>query len=78
MRSRDKPKPLYLHYFSAYDHETWEGVDLSRRARNHKVTQRSDHVVLQNHVTNENNYISATRKLMATKVGRMVADFESY
>ena len=57
VRSSDKPKPLYLYYHSAYDHETWWDVDLSQRAPNHKVTQRSDHMVLQSHVTNENHYL---------------------
>ena len=46
-RFSDKPKPLYLHYHSANDLKTWQDVDLSRRAPSHKVTQRSDHVVLQ-------------------------------
>ena len=41
------------------------------------MAERSDHMVLQSHVTNKNHYISATRVLMATKVGRTVAYFES-
>ena len=26
--SRDKIKPFYLHYYSAYDHQIWHGGDL--------------------------------------------------
>ena len=50
-RLRDKLKPLYLHYHSAHGHQTWQYGDLPRGAPNHKVAQRSDHVVLQSHVT---------------------------
>ena len=56
-RSRDKLKPFYLHYHSAYDHKTWKDGDLSWRSPNYKVTQRSDHVILQSYVTNENHSI---------------------
>ena len=27
-RSRDKLKPLYLYYYNAYGHKTWQNVDL--------------------------------------------------
>ena len=37
-RSRDKLKPLYLHYHNAYDHKTWHGGDLPRVASTHKAT----------------------------------------
>ena len=41
-RSYDKPKPLYLHYHSAYGHQT----------PTHNVTLPFGHVVLLDHVTN--------------------------
>ena len=28
VRSRDKRKPLYIHYHSAYGHQAWEGGGL--------------------------------------------------
>ena len=43
-----------------------------KRAHDHKVTQRSDHVVLQNHLINENQHVSTNRVPMATKLDKMV------
>ena len=74
-RSRDKLKP-YLHYHSAYGHETWQDYVLSWRAPNNKVSQCPDHMILKSHVTNENHYISTTKVPLATKLGRMVTYFE--
>ena len=50
-------------------------VTYTWRAPNNKVTQFSDHVVLQSHVTSKYHYISATRVPMATKLDRMVTHF---
>ena len=51
-RSRDKLKPLYLHYYSAYDHQTWQGCDLPSGTPIFIVTWHFNYVVLQDHVTN--------------------------
>ena len=37
-RSRDKTKPLYLHYHSAHDHQTWQDAELHRATATHKLT----------------------------------------
>ena len=37
-RSRDKRKPLYLHYHSDYNHQTWQVDDLHWGAPSYKVT----------------------------------------
>ena len=71
-RSREKLKLLCLHYHSGYSHQTWQGGDLPGGAPKHKVvTQRSNHGVLQNHVTNESYYISTTTVSMATTFYRI-------
>ena len=74
--SRDKLKPLYLHYPIAYGHRTWLDGNLSWMAPNLKITKHSVHVVLQCHVTDKNHYISSTTVPMATKLDRMVTYFE--
>lgn len=45
-------KTLYLHNQNNYDQQTCHGDGLPRDAPTHKVTWRSDHVVLQNQMTN--------------------------
>ena len=50
-RSRERLKPLYLHYHSVYGHQIWWDGNLPLGALNHKAVQRSNHVVLQGHVT---------------------------
>ena len=40
-------KTLYLHYHSAYGHQTWQGDDLPWGAPTHKITWHFDHMVLQ-------------------------------
>ena len=45
MRSRDKLKPLYLYYHSAYVHRTWWDGGLLWGARTHKVTWPFNHVL---------------------------------
>ena len=39
------------------------------------LLQPIGHVVLRDHVTNENHYISTTTMFIATKRGRMVTTF---
>ena len=48
--SRERLKPLYLHYHSVYGHQIWWDGNLPLGALNHKAVQRSNHVVLQGHV----------------------------
>ena len=36
-RSRNKPEPLYLHYHSAYGHQTWKSCDYPWAATTHNV-----------------------------------------
>ena len=38
VRSRDKLKPLYLHYHSAFVHQSWQDGDLPWRNATHKVS----------------------------------------
>ena len=51
VRSRDKVKLLYLHYLSAYGHQTLQDDNLSWFAPVYKETWFFDHVVLWDHVT---------------------------
>ena len=72
-RSREKIKPLYLHYHNIYGHQTSKDGDISWQAPNHKVIQGFDHVVLQGHAANKNHDISITRVSMTTKLCRKIA-----
>ena len=49
-RSRDKQK--YLHYQSAYGHQTWEDGNLPWWAPAYKIRWPFDHLVLGDHLTN--------------------------
>ena len=49
-RSRDKLKPVYLHYHSNYDHQIWQGNDLPWADFTHKVAQPFVHMVLLEHM----------------------------
>ena len=51
-RSHDKLKTLYLHYHSAYGHQTLQDGNVPRWAPTHKVTWPFQQVVLWDHVTN--------------------------
>ena len=75
-RSRDKLKPLYIHYQSGNGYQTWQNGDLPWRAHTHKVTQALGQRVLQDHVTNYKNCISTTTVPVATKHGRILTYFE--
>ena len=57
VRSRDKLKPLYLHYKSTSCHQTWCEGDIPGEAPNNKVIQSFDHVVLQGHVLQKPVYL---------------------
>ena len=52
--------PSTHQYHSVYDHQTWQDGKLPWLAPTHKVTQTFDHLVLQDHMTNQNYYISTT------------------
>ena len=68
-------KALYLHYYIAYCHQTWQGGDLAWGAPTDKVTWPFDHVVLGDYVAIL-KHISATRVPVATKLSRMVIYLE--
>ena len=67
VRWRDKLKSLYLHYHSAYGHHISQDGDLYWWTPAHKVTWPPGHVVLWDHMTTENHYISTTTVSMATQ-----------
>ena len=71
-RSRDKLKPLYVQYHSAYDHQSWYNRGLPWETLNQTALKHFDHVFLKDHVTNESHYIFTTTVSMATKIERMV------
>ena len=72
-RSRDKLKQLYLRYHNIYGQKTCRNGDLTWLIFTHKVKWPYNHVVLQDHVTNEKRYISSTTMPMTTTLGRMMA-----
>ena len=69
-------KSLYLHYQSAYGHQTWQDGNLPWRAPTHKVICLFDHVVLRDDVTYLNYYIFNATVPMATKLDRMSKHLE--
>ena len=73
---RDKRK-LYLHYRSAYSHQTWQNGDLNLEGL--QTTELHAPLItdwfLLNRVTKE-NHISTTTVFTATKLARMVAYLE--
>ena len=46
VRSHDKLKTLYLHYYNAYGHKTWQDDVLPWVTSTHKVTWPFNHLVL--------------------------------
>ena len=70
VRSRGKLKLLYFHYYSVYEHQTWQEGDLPWGAPIIKVTSLFNHVVLLDHMINY-KHISTTAKPKATKVLRL-------
>ena len=62
-KSRDKVKPLYLHYESVCGYQTWQECNLPSWAPAYKITSPFKSL---------NDYISTTTVLKATKLGRMV------
>ena len=70
-RSRDKLK-TYLHYQSAYGHQTWQKGNLTCWVDAHKATRPSDHVVLEITLQANITISPLSEYPMATKFGRMV------
>ena len=69
--SNEKLK-TYIHYQSAYSHQTLPNGNLPRWTPAHKVTWPFDHVVFWGRLTTWNHYISITTMPMATKLGKLV------
>ena len=46
MKLRDKLKSLYLHYHTAYSHQTWQDDNLPGWTFAHRAKLPLDHVVL--------------------------------
>ena len=69
-RSRDKLK-TYLHYQSAYGHQTWQKGNLTCWVDAHKATRPSDHVVLEITLQANITISPLTTVLMPTKISRM-------
>ena len=67
-----------LHYHGACGHQTWRDGNLSWWYLTHIITWHFDHLVLEDHVTNENHCITITTVPMATKLGRMVTYLERF
>ena len=65
-------KTIILRYHNAYGQQTWQDGGLFWGAPAHKVTWPFDYVILRNHMTNWNRYISTTTTPIATKLGRVV------
>ena len=76
-RSRDKQKS-YLHCQSANGHQTWQIGNLPWLTYACEVTRTFDLVILQDHVTNCNHYISTIRVPVTNKVGRMVTYLDEF
>ena len=72
IRSHDTFKPLYLHCHSAYSCQTWQNGNLSSWGPAFKVRWPFNHVVLEDHVTSYNHYISNVIMPIAIKVARMI------
>ena len=72
---REKLK-TYLHFQSAFGQQIWQYSNLPWWAPAHKVIWHSDHVVLRDHITHQNYFISTATVPMATRLGRMVTNFE--
>ena len=72
VRSRDKLKSSYLHYYSAYGHQNKQDGNLSWWVPAYKVTWPVDHMVTWDRMTNKTLCISTIRVPMDTKLGSMV------
>ena len=71
----DKSK-THLHYQGTCGHQTWQEYNVPWGPFAHKVTWYFDLVILDDHVTNYNNYTSPTKVPMTTKLGSIVTYLE--
>ena len=55
--SLEKLEPFYLHYHTAYGHQTWQVGSFSRCAPAHKMALLFDHMVCRDYVTNKSFYL---------------------
>ena len=69
-------KTLYLYYHNGYGHLVWQGGDLPWETPICKMTQTFDHLVLRDHLTNWNHYISSNTMPMISKLCRVVTYHE--
>ena len=72
-KSRDKQKLSYIHYYKAYNHQTWQNGDhLPWGAPIVIATWPFNHVILLEDMANK-KLISTTTIPMAIKLGKVVA-----
>ena len=71
-RLHDKLKPLYFHYYIAYDQENWEGDDFLRGIDIVIVTWPFNKMAFQDHLA----FISYTTIHMTTNLGKVVTYHE--
>ena len=74
VKSRDKLKLLHLHYYNTYGYQTYQIKELPWEASTHKVTRPTGYMVLGNHVTDLNHFISTV--FMATKLVKLKTHLE--
>ena len=75
-RWRDKVKPLYCLYHSAYGQETCYDGDLPYNALTHKVARPFGHVFLLDPLANWNHYISITTVPVTAILDTVMTYFE--
>ena len=63
-RSCYKLKPLYLYYYAAYDHQTWQRCDLSWGGTTDKVTWSFGNVLPRHYVTNLGRMVTNLKGLL--------------
>ena len=69
---------IYLHWLHVYGDQTWQSGHLSWRVSIHKDAWPFSHMVLQDHVPNQDHWISTTTTFMANKLGRVETDKEEH
>ena len=70
---------IILHYYGAYNQQSWQDDDIPWESPTNKVAwvfDHHNHMVLQENARNYKKHISTIRVLMSTKLGRMVTNFE--
>lgn len=70
---------IILHYYGAYNQQSWQDDDIPWESPTNKVAwvfDHHNHVVLQKNATNYKKHISTTRVPMSIRLGRLVTNFE--